>query len=286
MAQVTYVNGQITDAVSQSGVTALANAPAQGLATAYQTGAHSTGLAMQNAVANQRQTTSLSGSTATQAVAQVLTLAPAHSARATVETFDGQAFVRELLSLSVAALAAGRRNASHAEAVRNVAEGMKDVADAANLAARPLRGSNPDGSGADATLTGGNDNPNGANDMLFAPNPSQPTPAPKETDMSAEDRVAAVQNAAATLQRHVTSLVGALSRVVDSGLLKDLSDAAHDLHVAVSRLGKDTGSSASGGGPSGGTPSGPPGGGSQQHTFIVGSGNTQPAAGRIVGSSW
>lgn len=272
MAQVTYVNGQITDAVSQSGVTALAIAPAQGLATTYQTGAHAIGLAMQNAVANQRQTTSLSGSTATQAVAQVLTLAPAQSARATVETFDGQAFVRELLSLSVAALAVGRRNASQAGAVRDVADGMNRMAEAATVAAGPFRSANP----------GGNDPPDGARDALSEPNPAQPGTGPKETEMSAEDRVAAVQDAAANLQRHVTSLVGALSRVVDGGLLKDLSDAAHDLHVAVSRLGKDTAQSPA----PGSAPSGAPGSGSQQHTFIVGSGNTNPAAGRIVGASW
>lgn len=45
----TPVNGQITDAVTQTNVKVLAEAPAQSMALVYQTMAHSISLAMENA---------------------------------------------------------------------------------------------------------------------------------------------------------------------------------------------------------------------------------------------
>ncbi len=49
MADVTPVNGQITDAVTQTNVKVLGEAPAQSMALVYQTMAHSISLAMENA---------------------------------------------------------------------------------------------------------------------------------------------------------------------------------------------------------------------------------------------
>ncbi len=49
MAEVTAVNGQITDAVTQTNVKVLAEAPAQSMALVYQAMAHSISLAMENA---------------------------------------------------------------------------------------------------------------------------------------------------------------------------------------------------------------------------------------------
>ena len=49
MAYPTPVNGQITDAVTQTNVKVLAEAPAQSMALVYQTMAHSISLAMENA---------------------------------------------------------------------------------------------------------------------------------------------------------------------------------------------------------------------------------------------
>ncbi|HTQ13435.1 MAG TPA: RebB family R body protein [Rhizomicrobium sp.] len=49
MADITPVNGQITDAVTQTNVKVLAEAPAQSMALVYQTMAHSISLAMENA---------------------------------------------------------------------------------------------------------------------------------------------------------------------------------------------------------------------------------------------
>jgi len=50
----TTVNAQITDAVTQTNVKVLAEAPAQAMATLYQVSSHSNGLAMENAVSNQQ----------------------------------------------------------------------------------------------------------------------------------------------------------------------------------------------------------------------------------------
>ena len=60
MADPTLVNGQITDAVTQSNVTLLGNSAAHAMATIYQVMAHAVGLSMQNAVANQHRMNTLS----------------------------------------------------------------------------------------------------------------------------------------------------------------------------------------------------------------------------------
>jgi len=50
MADTTPVNSQITDAVTQTNVKVLGDAPAQAMATLYQTMAHSLSLSMQNSI--------------------------------------------------------------------------------------------------------------------------------------------------------------------------------------------------------------------------------------------
>ena len=50
MATDTAVNSQITDAITQTNVKVLGEAPAQAMALVYQTMAHSISLAMQNAM--------------------------------------------------------------------------------------------------------------------------------------------------------------------------------------------------------------------------------------------
>ncbi len=50
MADNTSVNSQITDAVTQTNVKVVAEAPAQSMAMVYQTMAHSISLAMENAM--------------------------------------------------------------------------------------------------------------------------------------------------------------------------------------------------------------------------------------------
>ena len=52
---MSFVNQQITDAVTQTNVKVVAEAPAMALGNVYQTAAHSTGLMFENAVNNQNQ---------------------------------------------------------------------------------------------------------------------------------------------------------------------------------------------------------------------------------------
>ncbi|WP_422775098.1 RebB family R body protein, partial [Pseudomonas aeruginosa] len=59
MADPTAVNAQITDAVTQSNVKVVGEAPAMALGTIYQTMAHSTGILFENSVAAQQQQNAL-----------------------------------------------------------------------------------------------------------------------------------------------------------------------------------------------------------------------------------
>ncbi len=54
MADNTLVNSQITDAVTQTNVKVVAEAPAQAMAALYQVASHSAGLSLQNAVHSQQ----------------------------------------------------------------------------------------------------------------------------------------------------------------------------------------------------------------------------------------
>ena len=55
MAMPTAINDQITDAVTQTGVTVHGSAPAMAMAAVYQSSAHALGLAAQNATSAQQQ---------------------------------------------------------------------------------------------------------------------------------------------------------------------------------------------------------------------------------------
>lgn len=68
MAEPTSVNPQITDAVTQTNVKVLGDAPAQAMASLYQSVAHSVGIAMENAVNAQQQIATLSQAAATQGI--------------------------------------------------------------------------------------------------------------------------------------------------------------------------------------------------------------------------
>lgn len=100
----TLVNGQITDAVTQANVTVLGNATAQATANLYQVMAHSVGLSMQNAVANQQNMNSISNAVTAQGVNNLYTVPVAADAKAvnTVLT-DNQ------VAAIIAALAAAKK---------------------------------------------------------------------------------------------------------------------------------------------------------------------------------
>jgi hypothetical protein len=68
MAEPTLVNGQITDAVTQTNVKVLGEAPAMAMGALYQAMAHSTGLMFENAVNAQQQLNTLAQAATTQGV--------------------------------------------------------------------------------------------------------------------------------------------------------------------------------------------------------------------------
>mgnify|MGYP001545261386 CR=1 FL=1 len=70
----TVVNSQITDAVTQTNVKVLAEAPAQSMGMVYQTMAHSISLAMQNAVSSQSAMQQLNAAIISTACRQILSL--------------------------------------------------------------------------------------------------------------------------------------------------------------------------------------------------------------------
>lgn len=79
------VNSQITDAVTQSSVKVVAEAPAIALGNVYKTAAHSTGLMFENAVNAQNQQNILGQAATTQGVMQIYSLDTAADAIAIAE---------------------------------------------------------------------------------------------------------------------------------------------------------------------------------------------------------
>ena len=71
MANADQVNEKITDAVAQTAVGVLAEAPSVAIGALYQTAAQATGLAMQNAVAHQQNMNQLNPSIVAQAIAVI-----------------------------------------------------------------------------------------------------------------------------------------------------------------------------------------------------------------------
>ena len=68
------VSPQITDAVTQSNVKVVAEAPAMAMGNVYQTAAHSTGLMFENAVNAQSQQNILAQTATTQGVMQIYSM--------------------------------------------------------------------------------------------------------------------------------------------------------------------------------------------------------------------
>ena len=66
------VNGQITDAVTQTNVKVLGESPAQSLSMIYQTMAHSLSLSMQNASATQQHMQQIGNAIVAKAVKNIM----------------------------------------------------------------------------------------------------------------------------------------------------------------------------------------------------------------------
>ncbi|MCW0457852.1 RebB family R body protein [Xanthomonas sacchari] len=84
MAFPTEVNDQITDAVTQSNVKVIGEAPAFAMPSIYQSMAHSTGILFENAVSAQQQNT-LAQAAANQGVMRIYSLDSTAAAGATEE---------------------------------------------------------------------------------------------------------------------------------------------------------------------------------------------------------
>jgi hypothetical protein len=89
MAFPTAVNDQVTDAVTQSNVKVVAEAPAMAMGSIYQSLAHSTGILFQNAVAAQQQQNTLSLAAANQGVMQIYSVDTTAGAAATEKVMQG-----------------------------------------------------------------------------------------------------------------------------------------------------------------------------------------------------
>ena len=74
MADNTAVNGQITDAVTQTNVKVVAEAPAQAMAALYQVASHSAGLALQNSVHSQQALNQINSAVISKAVSMILSV--------------------------------------------------------------------------------------------------------------------------------------------------------------------------------------------------------------------
>lgn len=83
MAFPTAVNDQITDAVTQSNVKVIGEAPAFAMGSIFQAAAHSTGILFENSVSSQQQQNSLSLAAANQGVMQVYSVDTTAAAGAT-----------------------------------------------------------------------------------------------------------------------------------------------------------------------------------------------------------
>lgn len=80
-AQVMSVNSQITDAITQANTINIGLAPAQAIATLYQTTSQSVGTSMQNSVSNQQHMYSLGIASLTQNLQSLMTQTAGLSAR-------------------------------------------------------------------------------------------------------------------------------------------------------------------------------------------------------------
>ena len=74
MAFPTAVNDQITDAITQSNIKVIGEAPAFAMGSIYQSMAHSTGILFQNSVAAQQQQNALAQAAANQGVMQIYSI--------------------------------------------------------------------------------------------------------------------------------------------------------------------------------------------------------------------
>lgn len=99
MAENTWMNSQITDAVTQSNVKVLGDSPAESMGMLYQMLAQSTGMSMQNMVANQQHKNSIDSAVVTGTVTVLYTLDTATQGKAAQEILSGNPIAESMASL-------------------------------------------------------------------------------------------------------------------------------------------------------------------------------------------
>jgi len=99
MSEDSYVNSQITDAIAQTSITVMGEAPAEAVGILYQQLAHSIGLALQNTIAQQQHTYSIHNAVTLAASRQLLTTDPAAAAKASQDLISGSAITDNLTAL-------------------------------------------------------------------------------------------------------------------------------------------------------------------------------------------
>jgi killing trait domain-containing protein len=111
MAYPTSVNSQITDAVTQQGVSVLANAPAMAMGTIYQSAAHSISILYQNATQAQHQAAICAQAATNQGVIQIYSVGSMAGAVAATKLSrtPGAALIRPKRKLTAAQLVAFAR---------------------------------------------------------------------------------------------------------------------------------------------------------------------------------
>lgn len=111
MADTTLVNGQITDAVTQSNLEILGSSPAQAMATLYLNVGHAIGLSIQNATLSQQQFYPLNSSLAAQGVNLLFNVGPAASVVGAQRLLAGNSLAQQLAQLQ-ALLSTGEQMSS------------------------------------------------------------------------------------------------------------------------------------------------------------------------------
>ncbi|MEN9658103.1 MAG: hypothetical protein RL571_1568 [Pseudomonadota bacterium] len=107
MSFPTSVNDQITDAVTQSNVKVLGEAPAMAMGTLFQTMAHSTGILFENSISAQQQQNTLAQAAANMGVMQIYSMDTMAGAGATEKV--GQSGVADNLTSLMTVLQSFRR---------------------------------------------------------------------------------------------------------------------------------------------------------------------------------
>lgn len=128
MAFPTAINDQITDAVTQSNIKVIGEAPAFAMGSIYQSMAHSTGILFENAIAAQRQQNVLAQAAANQGVMHIYSIDTTSTAGATEGI--GQTGVADNLTSLLTVLDAFKSASPMASAVADASSTAEDEATA------------------------------------------------------------------------------------------------------------------------------------------------------------